>query len=633
MGRKSKNKLWALIKEKHDDAEANRLPYQRKWLLNIAFYKGHQYTYYNTAAEQLMAVKLPKHRIYVVDNQILPRVRRQVSDAIRQRPIIEVLPNTTDQADIQAARLGTHVLKHFWRENHISRKLRLLNIWRFTTGNAFLDDRWDPKAGPIQVTEDGKLVYLGDVDCGVWSPFEIGIPATTHVITSIHDLPWITKEKFRTCQWIKDKYGKEVDPEPFSGVSLTPFKNNSPVVEPGALVIELYMKPCAEFPNGIFLTGANGTILARQDYPFQFFNIEHFKDIDVPGEFYGQATMENAIDLQKQWNKTVSSIMEFNHSMGKGKWLFPRNCNVQAVPDDTHGEALEYTPVMGHKPEHLTLKGLPSSYIVALTHIRLSFEDLFSQHEVTRGTNKSDIRSGEMVGLLLEQDAIGSRPASISYEESLEAVMTRVLKRIQKGYATERIIKIAGHAQEYEAIPFKGADLRDNTDVYVKRGSSLPESRIGRQAMIMKRYEQGLYGNPADGEVRRHVMQLLDDAVVKDIYAEDLLDETNARIENRNMLEMAQRGRLQAPEVNSYDNHAIHVAECRKFLKSYEIQKLKESDPDLFRNVSLIVTQHMQQHQQFLQQALAMMAKLPATRPVTQEGERRVRPKVERLYK
>ena len=35
------------------------------------------------------------------------------------------------------------------------------------------------------------------------------------------------------------------------------------------------------------------------------------------------------------------------------------------------------------------------------------FNKLFSHHEVTQGTNKSDIRSGEMVELLREQDAHG----------------------------------------------------------------------------------------------------------------------------------------------------------------------------------------------------------------------------------
>ena len=46
--------------------------------------------------------------------------------------------------------------------------------------------------------------------------------------------------------------------------------------------------------------------------------------------------------------------------------------------------------------------------------------ELYHQQEVTSGTNKSDIRSGEMVALLLEQDDFGNVPTHAVFEESLE---------------------------------------------------------------------------------------------------------------------------------------------------------------------------------------------------------------------
>ena len=61
---------------------------------------------------------------------------------------------------------------------------------------------------------------------------------------------------------------------------------------------------------------------------------------------------------------------------------------------------------------------------------KVSLEDLYSAHEVSRGTNKSDIRSGDMVSLLLEQDAFGKLPSHAVFEEGLEAWGSRILEEV-----------------------------------------------------------------------------------------------------------------------------------------------------------------------------------------------------------
>jgi hypothetical protein len=351
-----------------------------------------------------------------------------------------------------------------------------------------------------------------------------------------------------------------------------------------------------EFPKGLFLVGANGIILDKQDYPYQEYNVEHFKDIDVPGQFYGKATLEEAVGLQRVWNKTYSSLDEFNRTMGKGKWLVPKKSGLTRDPDDTHGEKLLYNPVMGHKPELLALKNVPASYETVLNLTKVGFEDLFSQHEVSRGTNKSDIRSGEMVSILREQDAHGNIPTHLLFEEGFEAVMGRVLKRIQVGYKEDRILQVVGQEGEFDIFSFKGADLRNNTDVHVKKQTASADSRIAREATILKKFELGLYGDPADPEVRRHVMNMLDDAVVKDIYSDTRADETYARYENQAMMQ----GKLVI--INDYDNHALHMKEHNHHRKQMEYQKIKLSNPQVFMKLEAIFVKHAMMHQKFIDQ-------------------------------
>lgn len=618
-----KEELWAYTKNLVDTGIEARRPWERRWIINLAFLGGHQYSFFNKNAHALQQLRRKKGRVRNVDNLLLPKWRRQIADLIKNDPVMSVVPNTNENEDIKAARAGDKAMKHFWRQNKMKKKLRLLAGWIFSAGNGFLDDRWDPKSGPTEINPDtGKLEYMGDVTCGVWSPFEIIVPFASMSCDELQQMPWIAKAKWRDLYWLEKHYGKEalqVTPESmadsFINLAHTLGMPGTTMPEenvPGAMHIQLYMRPNYKFKKGLFVSAANGKILVKDDYPFDIYHLEHFKDIDMPGVFWGKATTEEAIPLQKNWNRANSSVDEFNRTMGKGKWMAPRGAGLTADPDDSHGEVIYYKPIMGYKPEQLNIKSLPPTYTLQMEVTRGSLDDLYSQHEVSRGTNKSDIRSGEMVALLREQDAHGNIPAHAVFEESLESVMSRVLKRMQEGYTNERMLRVLGREGEWDIEPFKGSDLRNNTDVSVKQQSSLPDSRVAREARILEKFGQGLYGDPMDPEVRRHVMNMLDDAVVKDIYADTRLDEAYARWENMQMMQDQQ-----AYLINKYDNHQIHVREHNHHRKSMEYQRHKVENPQGFMALESAFEAHVNMHNEFLQemekQQIAKMAALKET--------------------
>lgn len=597
--------LWSLIDRNRDLGLELRRPFEREWILSLAFLSGRQYVYFHSAAHRLINVSKVKGQIRRIDNRLLPHWRRQVADMIKNDPQFAVVPNSNDEEDVQAANVGTKALKHFWRSKRMKTLRRQLAGWIYATGNGFLDHRWNPKIGPMEINpKTGKLEYAGDVDAGVWSPFEILVPAQFLGDTNLHSHPWLIKMKWRSLDYIRKMYpkrGKEVAPESqptqVTGINLIMQAGRAAEKSEGAYLLHLYVQPCEVFPKGAFVTGANGIILDKQEYPFDYYNLEHFKDIDIPGVFWGKATSAEAIPLQTRWNKVNNSLDSFNEGAAKGKLLTPRRSNIEVMPDDGHGERFVYTPVMGHKPEWMTLKNPPATFDLVLSITDKSFKDLYSQHEVSQGTNRSDLRSGLMVDLLLEQDAHGNIPSHMIFEESFEAFGSRVLERMQAGYKNERFLKITGKDGEFEILAFKGTDLRNNTDVSVKRQSSLPDSRAAREARIMDRYGQGLYGNPNDPEVRRHVMNMLDDAVVKDMYGHDRLDEAYSRYENQ----ILASGEADGMMVNDYDNHAIHVQEHNRFRKKLEYQKLQLRNPRAYQELEAKFTKHIQEHHAFLE--------------------------------
>lgn len=604
--------LWKELKEKIDLGMELRRPSEQQWVMNLAWLAGRQYTFFNSTAHLLQGLKQVQGRIRSVDNKLLPRWKRLVSDWIKTEPIMSVVPQTMEEEDVQAAKVADKIIKNFWQSNRMKQKQRTLAGWVFSCGEGYLDDRWNGKLGPVTVEGD-KLVYSGDVDCGVWSPFEVLVPEVAMGCTELHGFAWMIKHKRRTLEYLREEYGAKgalVVEEPLPtpvidlGIIMSGGTGGTAAIGkvPGAMLYECYVKPCGAYPKGLFLAGANGIILEKADYPFTQYNLEQFKDVDIPGVYRGKAVMTDAIGLQKTWNRTISSIEEFNRTMGKGKWLIPRGSNLEADPDDTHGQKMLYTAKLGQKPELLTLKGLPTSYSTTLEVTAAAFDDLFHQHEVSRATNRSDIRSGEMVSLLLEQDAHGAIPAHAIFEEALERVMSRVLKRIQKGYDTKRMIGVVGRDGEHDVFAFKGTDLRNNTDVKVKKQSSLPDSRMAREARIMEKFQQGLYGDPADPETRRHVMGLVEDAPVNILFSAEKQDENVATWENKMLLQGA------AIIANPYDNHGIHMMEHTEQRKRLDYQKLKLGNPQGFMQIEVVFNEHTKIHQQFLaEQRQAML--------------------------
>lgn len=610
-------KLWAQMKEWEQTGLLARQPFDQRWTLSLSFLAGRQYAFFNTAAHALQMIKPLRGRIRAQDNKLLSYWRRNVADLIKNRPQMSAVPGSPQPEDIDAAKTADKGLKAWWEINKVQKKLRQLAGWIYSTGNGFMEDFWNPQKGPID-TSTGKARYLGDADVCIYGPYDLLVPFFHFGLEDLDEFPWMMLVRWKPLEWFEQEFGKkglaveeEDQPKTFVDTGMimggipTPMSVASKT--PSAMYVELRAKPCQLFPNGARLKAANGVVLEKEAFPYSSYGISHFKELDFPGIFWGKSTMEDGIGLQKTWNRTLSDLLEFNRTMGKGKWLIPKGSKAAFDPDDTHGEVLRFKPVMGHAPSQLTLKGVPTSYDKTFELTEFALNKLFSQHEVTQGTNRSDIRSGEMVAILREQDAHGNIPTNAVFEESLEEVMTRVLRRIKEGYTTQRIMQVTGKDNQYEVLAFKGADLQTVQDVKVKRQAGLPDSRVAREAIIMERFQQGLYGDPRDPEVRRTVINLLEDAVVEEMYSEERLDERVARWENEVMIE-----RGEPLKANDYDNHVVHLREHDKYLKAIQLQKLKVENPQVYAMVYALVTQHRQLHQEFVmemqQQQLEMQA-------------------------
>lgn len=619
----------ALVRERYETARAARMPQEQQWHINLAFLEGRQYVFWNSATSSLEQIRPVPHRVRHVSNIILPHWCRETARLGRNDPIFNVIPNTSDDSDVAAARVAEAVLQYLWRKLMMSRKYLEAREWLSALGTVFFDVGWDPKAGdPVRrpVTElvetpvlddsgeaagarpeerpfigaDGEPVVdefrLGEIYCDVLSPFEI-YPASDG-ITSVDDQPWIVKARVRPVKDIKRDYPdaaskiepQDVRPELSPGRRLASSASGAPDDASYAVVLEMREKPSPARPQGRVLIVCGDVLLHEGPLPFGKYNLVRIRRIRIPGSFWGESPIVASIPLQKEWNKILSQVIEHRETMKKGKILIPTTAEVRkAAFTSEHAEIIYYNPT-GGPPFQMQLHPLPADVWKELDVIKEVMMDIWSQHEVSRAYVPAGVRSGVAIEQLIEQDETTLGAVFRDITDALTELGARMLEIVEARYTETRTLKVVGDERGPDVKNFIGADLRGNHDVFVNIGSALPFLKITRHQEIKDRYRLGLYGPPDDPEVRRKVLRLLEDTVVEDIYDDDRLDEANARRECQTMMTGTQ------VPARSYDNHRIHIKVHNHYRKLYEFEEAARWSPE----IETLFDEHVRQHERML---------------------------------
>src|SRR4051812_41418712 len=72
---------------------------EREWKLNMAFYKGNQWVFYNRFSGRIESLPVedgdkPRYRVRLVDNKILPGVQGYVAMLTKTKPVIYATPDS-----------------------------------------------------------------------------------------------------------------------------------------------------------------------------------------------------------------------------------------------------------------------------------------------------------------------------------------------------------------------------------------------------------------------------------------------------------------------------------------------------------------------------------------------------------
>lgn len=647
----TKTERESMYQEMWEACWEERKAMERQWQINMSFYAGNQYIGWNTRVMGVQELKAPSHRILIVDNRIMPKVRAAISRQMGKTGA-QVVPASTSELDMKRAELKERILLHHDDRNHMATKQFSLALWGKVCGTAYTDVDWRDAGGAMY--RDGMETFVeGEIRTKIRSPWEVWMAPDARMETFGS---WCWVGELMDVDVAEDEYNlKDLRSDsdeyynPFlhsrmygffeQSANLASMGDERPRHQNQLMVRRLWIFPTNKNPKGREVLFMNGEAKAESD--FSWFPLTKYINMPYFDRATGDTELRQCIPLQKQRNRTRSSVAEYLRTMVKGKYIAHKSNKLGTSALNTeHLEVVQWDG-SGPPPHQMNLQSLPSDVWQELAINDQSMDDIFADRPSSQGRREEGVGSGRMVHLLQEEDDRQHTPTVALWEQCWERTNEKVLDLASKKYTDGKMIAVVGEDQKYHVNIIKrnllesGEPAPDDllggpNRVRIELGASLPKNKTLRSQLIMERYGAGLYGDPQDPIVRRKVLKQLEDGIVDDVYDDTKLDETRALEENIQMM-MNENGEVPAGAIDDdlmrtalvapspWENHNVHLMIHNRARKGVDYRKLPEQ-------LALIFDAHCQMHEELIMmQAMEMMQQQTAMMPpepgAEQQGE------------
>lgn len=575
--------LCGYIKNKVEEVRASgaRISAEGIWMTNIAYLLGYDSIYYDTNQRQFRPVNqgarfLKRNRVHV--NKVLPTAQNRLARLCKNPPKFDVRPESSSEDDKDQARFELEVLAQLWDQEGIQlNKQRIpLYMWLQQCGHSYIKVSWDDCLGkPLNDPDSGDFDgYEGDIRADICSAFELFVDP---LAKTIEEAQWVVQAKVRKLEYFRSHYPDRGDAVMEEGPWLLSVQyeqrinslNTSGPMSSGtniqmknaAIELSYYEKRSRKHPNGRHCVVANGILLQDDDLLIGEIPFTKFDDVLIAGKFYSEAIITHLRPLQDQFNRLYSSRSTWTNRLLHGKYLAAKGHGIIAEGlNDADTEIVQYTPVPNAPaPSAMQIPVIPQYAYVEETNLEKQFDEISGISEVSKGQLPSASIPAVGMQLLQEQDETRIGIQTEWAEDAWARVGRQLLKTAQKQYITPRYLKKAGKLGEYNVKQYTGAQLSENPDVTVIRGSTIPDSKILRRQELLNVFSQGLLGNPQDPKVREQVLDQLEYGEIGEVWLEQSLVHNQIK-KTINMIENGI-----APQVNELDDHVAHVQEKNNY--------------------------------------------------------------------
>ncbi|MEW6186180.1 MAG: hypothetical protein AB1585_10630 [Thermodesulfobacteriota bacterium] len=593
---------------------------ERIWWRNLLYYTGEQWIEYMRSTKTFTRKLLPPAATTPVSNKVRETVRSHKAMLLNQKRVPKISPNTNEREDREAARLGEQLL--IWldtlNDNEIDDEKEKCAIWTVISGTTFLRTFPDKDAGQSFFTPDGQTIRTGEVYVEHIIPFNVHLDPMGD---KMRKKRWIGIESLKPREWVEDtfkvKLGKEetattldyqrrlmklvaqVSPWKGDGIDTSVLD-----VDMDDLVVyrELELNPYRTFPNGRFIVTCQDRLLIdvermpiRAENGISYYTLTDFHWNYVPGRFWSDGGVDDLISPQNTINKVDKALDENRQSLGRPRVLAPTELTLERLTE--RGESflvMKYDgrAAGGQKPEFQNGTPYPQQVLEERAIAEREIQDAAGDPKnILKGVSPDASASGYKIDILRETAEQSHTPDVERFNRSMSRVYKKRLLLVKELYTEERMIKISGRGGTSRVKAFKGADLRNNTDLRLEIDSGLSTTRAGETQVLLDLGGKGFLGDLAnDAEARG---ELLNRMGLTGFTAKENVDFERAEDENSAiamgdfskimLTEPLQPGELPGEQevVNEdpffkYDNHEIHYARHRKFLLSEEAKYLPQ---------------------------------------------------------
>lgn len=589
---KTNQKLVEEVRKDYIKRREARRSLEAQWQLNINFMIGNQYSYIasnNSIREDEKEYFWQEKEVF---NHIAPIVETRISKISSNTPSVTVVPASTDESDIESAKLSKEILNSVANRLNLTDLEKTATTWSEICGTAFYKIVWNTNTGRMVATDElGNAIREGDVQVEVVSPFEI-FPDNL-ACERMEDVKSIIHARAVEIDEVRSQWGVDVESENVYAFTLDSLSNNLGGLGYNAhinkvanieltnhcVVIERYIRPTKDFPLGRLTIVAGDKLLFDGDLPYinDELNNRTFpfvKQISnyIPGSFFGVSVVDRLIPLQRAYNAVRNRKHEyFNRSV----------MNVLAVEDGSiDTDALE---MEGLSPGKVLVyrQGSKIPEIMQNPNINLNFDEeeerLLSEFKTVSGV--SDMMtdsyanytnmSGVALELLAEQDMTRLATAIDSTKLAVK-ILAKFILRLYKQFAVvPRLLKITGETGDIQMYYWDQNEICSD-DVVFDASTDTMDSLGQKRTMLLDLIKEGLMYDE-DGKfsqsTRKRCLDLLGFGMWENAVDINSLQINRAKEENITI------SNNQELKIFPIDDHKIHIDEHTAYILGGEIKK------------------------------------------------------------
>ncbi len=602
-----------IVKEVLDDFKKRaeeRKSFDLIWQINSNFLMGNQYCnvgYGGELEEQDRQFFWQEREVF---NHIAPIYDIRFAKLSKVKPNINILPATNEEKDKQIAKISKKIYQSVKNKLEINEKVNQAIKWSEVCGTVFYKVGWNSNIGQVVgIGENDKKITSGEVELSVVSPFEIYPDSAT--CESLDECQSIIHAKAYKTSQIKSMYGIDVkgqDVNVFSldGVSGSVgglgFNGAMPKIiqtrkTDSAVVVERYVRPCAEYPNGRLTIVVGDRLAFDGDLPYMIkddkerdFPFIRQTSIEEPGCFWGTSVIERLIPVQRAYNAVKNRKHEFINRISMGV-LSVEDGSVDL--DNLEQEGLCPGKVLVYRqgakePQYLQSEAISGELAKEEDALLEEFNKISGVSDILGSSGVSANMSGVTLELMISQDETRLNASVEAIKIAMREIAKKILKLYRQFAVFPRLARIVGENGDVEIFYFSSSDITSD-DIIVDDYADTNQTLSQRREMIFNLLENGILtdekGNLTN-KMKTKVMEMLGIGAWESAQDINELHIKKADKENFKLLDGIN---LKPSEI---DDHELHINEHVAFMLGEDFEKKKAKNP----KIEQIFLEHVKAH-------------------------------------